>query len=220
MIGATLDYDFEQERMFSYKGIDLARVVKRISNFVSGIWQIHPFGEGNTRTTAVFTIKYLRQMGYKVNNDPFKEHSWYFRNALVRANYQDLPSGVDRTTEFLELFFRNLLMGEKNELKNRYLHIRWKERGDGVAEGDMDYGSEKTSKSSEKKAKSTQKTVKSSEKILRLISENPTITTEVLAERIGISTRAVEKHLANLKSKGLLLRIGPDKGGHWEVAEG
>lgn len=220
MIGATLDYDFEQERMSSYKGIDLARVVKRISNFVSGIWQIHPFGEGNTRTTAVFTIKYLRQMGYRVNNDPFKEHSWYFRNALVRANYQDLPSGVDRTTEFLELFFRNLLMGEKNELKNRYLHIRWKERGGGVAEGDMDYGSEETPKSSEKKAKSTQKTVKSSEKILRLISENPTITTEVLAERIGISTRAVEKHLANLKSKGLLLRIGPDKGGHWEVVEG
>ena len=220
MIAETLDYDFEQERMFSYKGIDLPRVVKRISNFVSGIWQIHPFGEGNTRTTAVFTIKYLRQMGYKVNNDPFKEHSWYFRNALVRANYQDLPAGVDRTTEFLELFFRNILMGEKNELKNRHLHIRWKERGDGVVEENMNKSSEKTQIGSEKKAKSSQKAVKSSEKILSLISENPTITTEVLAGQIGISTRAVEKHLANLKAKGRLLRIGPDKGGHWEVVDG
>ena len=251
MIGTTLDYDFEQERLFSYKGIDLPQVVKRISTFVSGIWQIHPFGEGNTRTTAVFTIKYLRQLGFKVDNDPFKANSWYFRNALVRANYQNLPAGVERTTEFLELFFRNLLMGEKNELKNRYLHIRWKDSHLGVNEEMAEYGtpnrkkngSEKSSekpevntekssekkaedsekksvKSSEKKAKGTEKSTKSSEKILSLISKNPSITTASLAERLGISTRAVEKHLANLKAKGRLLRIGPDKGGHWEVVEG
>lgn len=244
MIADTLDYDFEQERMFSYKGIDLPRVVRRICNFVSGIWQIHPFGEGNTRTTAVFTIKYLRQMGYPVDNEPFKLHSWYFRNALVRANYQNLPAGVERTTEFLELFFRNLLMGEKNELKNRYLHVRWKDIHPGVSEETAEFGalyrekkgSEKSSeksadssekrtrgsekksvKSTEKKGESTGGGVKSSEKILNLISENPSITTAALAERIGISTRAVEKHLANLKAKGRLLRIGPDKGGHWEV---
>lgn len=219
MISATLDYDFEQERMFSYRGIDLPRVVRRISSFVSGIWQIHPFGEGNTRTTAVFTIKYLRQLGYKVDNEPFKEHSWYFRNALVRANYQNLPAGVERTTEFLELFFRNLLMGEKNELKNRYLHIRWKESGLHVSED----GSEETEISSvmgsEKRVDGSEKRQKSSEKILALISENPSVTTEVMAARVGISTRAVEKHLSNLKAKGLLLRIGPDKGGHWQVVK-
>lgn len=219
MIAATLDYDFEQERMFSYKGIDLPRVVKRISNFVSGIWQIHPFGEGNTRTTAVFTIKYLRQLGYKVDNEPFKEHSWYFRNALVRANYQNLPAGVERTTEFLELFFRNLLMSEDNELKNRYLHIRWKDQFTGVSEdsfGVMENSTEKMKFGSEKGA---EKASKSSEKILRIVSENPNTTTEIMAEQIGISTRAVEKHLANLKAKGLLLRVGPDKGGHWEVVK-
>lgn len=224
MIAATLDYDFEQERMFSYKGIDLPRVVKRIGNFVSGIWQIHPFGEGNTRTTAVFTIKYLRQLGYKVDNEPFKEHSWYFRNALVRANYQNLPAGVERTTEFLELFFRNLLMGEDNELKNRYLHIRWKDQFTGVSEkcyGEMENGTElmefDSEKSTEKKTSGSEKSTKSSEKILRIVSENPNATTEIMAEQIGISTRAVEKHLANLKAKGLLLRVGPDKGGHWVV---
>jgi fido (protein-threonine AMPylation protein) len=228
MIGETLDYDFEQERLFSYKGIDLPRVVKRISNFVSGIWQIHPFGEGNTRTTAVFTIKYLRQLGYKVDNEPFKANSWYFRNALVRANYQNLPAGVERTTEYLELFFRNLLMGEKNELKNRYLHIRWKEMAGGVAEEPVvestlkvSNGSQKSSEkieiSSEKIPSGSEKRQKSSEMILVMISKSSTITTEQMAARLGISTRAVEKHLSNLKAKGLLRRIGPDKGGHWEV---
>ena len=224
MIGATLDYDFEQERMFSYKGIDLPRVVKRISNFVSGIWQIHPFGEGNTRTTAVFTIKYLRQLGYEVDNEPFKEHSWYFRNALVRANYQNLPAGVERTTEFLEQFFRNLLMGEQNELRNRYLHIHWKDDGLHVSEDDVDYGSEKSSVKSTQKVeistqKSTQKKVKSSQKILEMMADDSFVTTEEIAERLGVSRRAVAKQIAKLKTKGLLERIGPDKGGHWEVKE-
>lgn len=223
MIGTTLDYDFEQERLFSYKGIDLSRVVKRISNFVSGIWQIHPFGEGNTRTTAVFTIKYLRQLGFKVDNDPFKAHSWYFRNALVRANYQNLPAGVERTTEYLELFFRNLLMGEKNELKNRYLHIRWKEMAGGVAEEPTEISTQKTVVSSEKSSGKaevgSEKKQKSSEKILVMISKSSTITTEQMAARLGITPRAVEKHLSNLKAKGLLRRVGPDKGGHWEIVE-
>ncbi|MBP3764111.1 MAG: Fic family protein [Bacteroidales bacterium] len=214
MIGATLDYDFAQEKMFSYQGLPLGQVVWHLCSFVAGIWQIHPFGEGNTRTTAVFTIKYLRQMGYKVDNEPFKRHSWYFRNALVRANYQNLPKEVGRTTEYLELFFRNLLMGEDNELKNRYLHIRWQDNSMVVSEPCMVYGTEV---GSEKRTKGTEKRQKSSEKILALISENPDITTELMAREVGISTRAVEKHLSNLKAKGRLRRVGPDKGGHWEA---
>lgn len=223
MIGATLDYDFEQERLFSYKGIDLPRVVKRISNFVSGIWQIHPFGEGNTRTTAVFTIKYLRQLGFNVDNDPFKANSWYFRNALVRANYQNLPTGVERTTEYLELFFRNLLMGEKNELKNRYLHIRWKEMAGTVAEEPAGYSTQKPPKGSQKSTQETdggsQKAADSSQKILEMMAADAYITTETIARELGISRRAVAKHTAKLKEKGFLRRIGPDKGGHWEVVK-
>lgn len=220
MIGATLDYDFEQERLFSYKGIALPRVVKRISNFVSGIWQIHPFSEGNTRTTAVFTIKYLRQLGFEVDNDPFKANSWYFRNALVRANYQNLPAGVERSTEFLELFFRNLLMGEKNELKNRYLHIRWKEMASGVAEGEMEESTQKNIRGSQESSqKGTQKAIDSSQKILEMMAENAYVTTEEIAKELGISRRAVAKHTAKLKEKGILRRIGPDKGGHWEVVK-
>lgn len=124
---AALDYDFEQERHFSYKNLTLEETVKHITFFVSRLWQIHAFGEGNTRTTAVFTIKYLRSLGFNADNELFAETSWYFRNALVRANYNNLQKGIHENLEFLEKFFRNLLLGEHNELKNRFLHIRAKD---------------------------------------------------------------------------------------------
>ena len=119
----ALDYDIGQERNFSYKGISSDDLMSHITQFVSGIWQIHPFCEGNTRTTAVFTILYLRDLGFRVNNDMFANHSWYFRNALVRANYRNVVKGVDYTPVYLERFFRNLLLGEQWDLRNRYLHI-------------------------------------------------------------------------------------------------
>ena len=119
----ALDYDIQQERDFDYSGLTMGDVVKHIARFVSGLWQIHAFGEGNTRTTAVFTIKYLRSIGFNINNDLFARHSWYFRNALVRANYKSVKQGVMYDFSFLEKFFANLLMGEHNELKNRYMVI-------------------------------------------------------------------------------------------------
>ena len=119
----ALDHDIEQERRFSYKGISSDELIAHITRFVSGIWQIHAFGEGNTRTTAVFTILYLRDIGFKVENDMFADHSWYFRNALVRANYRSAVEGIDYSPQYLERFFRNLLLGEQWDLRNRYLHI-------------------------------------------------------------------------------------------------
>jgi fido (protein-threonine AMPylation protein) len=101
--------------------------IEHFATFIAGLWQIHPFAEGNTRTTAVFAIKYLRTIGVKVENDMFKEHSWYFRNALVRANYRNMANGIDPDISYLVLFFRNLLLGETNDLKNRNLHIRAEE---------------------------------------------------------------------------------------------
>lgn len=119
----AINYDLEQERSFSYKGISQDTMISHLSRFVSGLWQIHAFGEGNTRTTAVFTILYLRHIGFKVSNDMFALHSWYFRNALVRANYKNAIKGIDYSPVYLERFFRNLLLGEKWDLRNRYLHI-------------------------------------------------------------------------------------------------
>ncbi len=127
----ALDYDIEKEKQFDYKGLSMEEVIAHLSQFVSGIWQTHPFREGNTRTTAVFTIKYLQSIGFKADNRMFEEHSWYFRNALVRANYKNVAKGISQDGHFLELFFRNLLMGETNELKNRYLLVNppeeWKQ---------------------------------------------------------------------------------------------
>ena len=122
-IRRALDHDFDREKEFSYQGLSLAEIIAHISKFVSGIWQIHAFREGNTRATAVFTIKYLRSMGFSVDNELFREHSWYFRNALVRANYRNVQKGIEPDPEFLERFFRNLLAGEQNELKNRFMLI-------------------------------------------------------------------------------------------------
>ena len=119
----ALDHDIEQERRFSYKGIASDELIAHITRFVSGIWQIHAFGEDNTRTTAVFTILYLRDIGFKVENDMFADYSWYFRNALVRANYRSAVEGIDYSPQYLERFFRNLLLGEQWDLRNRYLHI-------------------------------------------------------------------------------------------------
>ena len=120
---ATLEYDFSQEKDFSYKGLLMDEIIHHLAVFVSRLWQIHIFGEGNTRTTAVFFIKYLRTLGFSATNDIFAENAWYFRNALVRANYTNLQKGIHETTEYLEAFLRNLLLNEENELHNRDLHI-------------------------------------------------------------------------------------------------
>lgn len=120
---ATLDYDFAEEKKFSYKNLTMDEIIQHLALFVSGLWQIHVFEEGNTRTTAVFFIKYLRTLGFDAQNDIFADNAWYFRNALVRANYNDLKNNIHQATEYLELFLRNLLLDEKHPLQNRTMHI-------------------------------------------------------------------------------------------------
>ena len=203
MIRQTLDYDFAQEKAFDYSTLTPDEAIKHIARFIANIWQIHPFGEGNTRTTAVFTIKYLQSLGFDVNNEPFEKDSWYFRNSLVRANYTNMNKGIYMNTAYLENFLGNLLLGESNELKNRFCHVRYSEPISG------DTGSQK---------KFTQKE-KSSQKIIELMKENASITTQKMADFLGISRRAVAKQIAILQEKGLVRHVGPDKGGHWEVTE-
>lgn len=126
-IPMTMEYDFKTEAAFSYKNLSKDDISRHLAQFTCDIWQIHPFGEGNTRSTAVFLIKYLSLLGYSINQECFAKKSWYFRNALVRANYNDFQNDIYATTIYLEKFFENLLFGGKNELKNRYLHIDWKD---------------------------------------------------------------------------------------------
>ena len=169
----TLDYDFRTEKEFSYEGLSLNESIKHLVKFASDIWQIHPFcAEGNTRATAVFIIKYMKTFGLKVDNEAFKKHSWYFRNALVRANYNDLKNGIHATTKYLEMFFSRM-MGTDYELKNRYMHV------DYVMEQNCTKSQSINSKVP-KVQNDTLKYVLEEMTVMRLISDNPAITQKEL----------------------------------------
>ena len=191
----TLDYDFKQEKDFQYKGLTKKEKVEHLAKFVSGIWQIHPFAEGNTRTTAVFIIKYLYTLGFETNNDLFEKYALYFRNALVRANYQNLEEDIPYTMEYLNKFFGNLLLGEKNVLDDKQMQIK----------------KTTTQKTTQKKDLTT------TQKILQLLTENPKMTRVELAKKVNLSPDGIKWNLDKLKKEGKLRRIGPDKGGYWEV---
>ncbi len=123
LIEKTLKYDFEEEKQIDYSKFTNDELIERIAEFTSRIWQVHPFNEGNTRTTAVFIQKYLISIGFDVNNDLFKDNSLYFRNALVRANYTNYAKGVKETKKYLIMFFENLLFNKNNKLDNEKLYI-------------------------------------------------------------------------------------------------
>jgi fido (protein-threonine AMPylation protein) len=207
-IRATLNYDFEREKAFQYKGLGKELIVEHITKFVSGLWQIHAFGEGNTRTTAVFTIKYLRTLGFAVTNDLFADHSWYFRNALVRANYNDYKNNIYSTLEFLGRFFGNLLLGESNPLKNRELRVSL-ERG-------MDVLANVPVKATDVPVNIP---VKRKDEVLKMLLANPSLTAEKLAVAFSVSAKTIKRDFAALKNDGRIKRVGSDKTGHWDVLE-
>ncbi len=201
MIRQTLDYDFAQERAFSYAGVSPADAVKHISGFISGIWQIHAFGEGNTRTTAVFAIKYLRSFGFDIDNDLFEKHSWYFRNALVRANYNNLTKGITATDRYLVRFFRNLIFGEESTLSNREMHVSVQSINPDVSKSQFDT----LNCSLEELA------------VLKAVGENPRITQEALKKTIGKSISTVKRLTVSLQKRGFLVRKNGKRDGYWEV---
>ena len=193
-IRAALDYDFAQEKVFVYKGLSKEEIADHIAKFVSGLWQIHAFGEGNTRTTAVFAIKYLRTFGFTVSNDLFVDHSWYFRNALVRANYTDYKNNVFSTLDYLNRFFRNLLLGENNVLINRDMRVSLViNNADGTINGTIN------------------------DTVFSLIQGNPKITGTQLSEQLGIGSRTVWREIKRLREGGYIERVGSNKSGHWIV---
>ena len=202
----AIEYDLEQERLFDYSKVDRNGLVSHIAKFVSGLWQIHPFGEGNTRTTAVFTILYLRSMGFDVTNDLFANYSWYFRNALVRANYQNVQKGIMRNSEYLERFFRNLLLGENNELRNRYM----------VVNAPKELIVEQTQH--EDRTSTEQPTVQLTEQVrtLLLALSNEQLSLKRLMEKVGLKHRPtfLENYINPAFEAGFLKVLYPDKPNH------
>ena len=194
---ATLEYDFEQERKFSYKGLSEQEIIEHIAHFISYLWQIHIFGEGNTRTTAIFLIKYLRKLGFKkVNNDLFAENSWYFRNALLRANYEDLSKDIHKTEKYLLQFLSNLLFKENYLLKNREMHVRNTDTENDTVKPQID-------------------TV--NDTVFSLIKQDSKITATEISERLKMSLSTVRRRIKELKEQGKVERIGSDKTGYWKV---
>ncbi len=206
IIRETLDYDFETERNFNYGNLNISEAVPHIARFISGIWQIHPFGEGNTRTTAVFTIKYLRSFGFDIQNDAFARHSWYFRNALVRANYKNLPKGIHATTEFLEAFFRNLILSEHNELLNRVMLV-----------SDPASLQNPSPELSPKCNFCTLNCTLEELALLNLLRKDPKATQKEIAVHLGKSERTVKSMTVHLTQKGFIERRNGRRNGYWEV---
>ena len=196
----TLEYDFEQEKNFSYKGLTLDESIKHLCLFTANMWQVHPFCEGNTRTTAVFIIKYLRTFGFNINDEVFADNSWYFRNSLVRANYKNFEKNVFEDTSFLEKFFYNLLTNTNNELKNRYTHI------DNIQSAEDD------------DLKCNNCTLEE-QAIINMLKVNPAITQEEITKQINKSLRTVKTYMAKMQEKGLIERKNGKKNGEWQVNE-
>jgi fido (protein-threonine AMPylation protein)/DNA-binding CsgD family transcriptional regulator len=205
-IRATLEFDFAQEKSFSYKGLTLIDTVRHFTKFVSGVWQIHAFGEGNTRTTAVFVIKYLRTFGFDVTNDIFSQHSWFFRNALVRANYNDFKQNIHATPEYLERFFRNFLLGENNILQNRELVI------DKNAEEQENTISKSNICTLEESSLKDNCTLEE-HFVLKFLAANPKATQKEIAAHIRKSERTVKSITSSLQQKHLLERLN----GYWSI---
>lgn len=187
---ATLQYDFKVEKEFKYKGLSINKIIDHLALFIANLWQIHAFEEGNTRTIAVFVIKYLRTLGFDVTNDIFAKNAWYFRNALVRANYNDFSNGEFEDRSYLILFLRNLLLGEENELKSRNLHVL--------------YGSRLSEDTRENR-------------IISLMRADPSITIEEIAANIDYSVRTTKSLIKALEELKLIRRAGGKKLGHWVV---
>lgn len=204
MIQETLNYDFSQERKVNYAYLNTDKAIEQIARFISGIWQIHPFGEGNTRTVAVFTMKYLQSFGYEVKNDMFKDHSWYFRNALVRANYNNYPKGISATNEYLVRFFRSLLLGEENELRNRDLLITSAQSAKGPVS---------------KCQNDTLKCTLEELAVINILKANAKAKQEDIAVQIGKSLRTVKRIMASLSEKGVITREKGKRNGVWVVKE-
>ena len=229
-ISANLAFDIQQEKDFDYKGMNIYAVIRHLTRFCSNLWQTHAFGEGNTRTTAVFMIKYLHTLGLNVNNDVFASHSWYFRNALVRANYNNLAEGVTETTVFLERFFRYMILGDKVELRNREMHLDWgkvkdlyeterelKENHDAQSATDTVQSATDTAQSAISLPPKCKNCTLDQIAVMRVIQANPRVTQRQIAKEIGLSERTVKTITIVLSALGIIRRYNGKRNGYWKI---
>lgn len=226
-----LTFDFSEEKKFDYSAVSSAEAIRHMARFISDIWQIHAFGEGNTRTTAVFLIKYLKSFGFDVNNESFEKHSWFFRNALVRSQYENIPKGIHRTFEPLERFMNFAVFGVSADLRNRTLHIHWKETNPQIEttkpqNADTDVIQSATQNNSKSKICTLPATMSlcyannctlEEAAVLRCIGSNPKMTQKEMASAIHKSERTIKTITSSLVEKGIIIRRNGRRNGWWEI---
>ena len=203
-IAATLEYEFERERNFNYRGLSPQETISHFSRFIADVWQIHAFGEGNTRTTGIFAVKYLRTLGYAVENDIFTDNSYYLRNALVRANYTNIPKGIHPTLVYLERFFANLLLGEHNELKSRYLLVGLHDEPESLVPSPREQVREQVG---EQVADALPKGVV---RLLKVLKGEMSVLDMMMALKLGGRRNFLEKYLSPAIELGLVEMTQPD----------
>ncbi len=213
-ISDTLNYDMGQEREFNYANLNVDDAIRHLTRFCANLWQVHAFCEGNTRTTAVFMIKYLRTLGFNVVNDVFAENSWYFRNALVRANYTDLTKGITETTIYLERFFRSMLLGEEHDLRNRIMHIDWDKVESDTLFQSVNHEIKSAKMGDELPTKCKNCTLEEVA-VLRIVQKRPSATQKEIAAEIGKSERTVKSITIALQEKNILQRVNGKRNGYW-----
>lgn len=217
-ISETLSYDMGQEREFSYANMNIDDAIRHLTRFCANLWQVHAFCEGNTRTTAVFMIKYLRTLGFNVVNDVFAENSWYFRNALVRANYSDLTNGITETTEYLEWFFRSMLLGEKHDMRNRIMHVDWNKVEDETLVKSVNSKVQSAKLDSELPSKCKNCTL-NEVALVRMVQKNPYATQKEIATQMEKYERTIKSITIALREKNILRRMNGKRNGYWEIME-
>lgn len=213
-LSELLNYDFGEEKKFDYSTVSSAEAVRHIVRFISSIWQIHAFGEGNTRTTAVFLIKYLRSFGFEVNNESFEKHSWIFRNALVRSQYENIPKGIHRTLEPLERFMNFTVFGIPADLRNRTLHIHWNEP---LRHFDVSEDAKRQNDVLKTPWLLSDRLSLKEMAVIRLVSADSKISIGSITSQTGLSRRTVDRIIAALKEKGILLREGSKNNTNWVI---
>ena len=204
VIAATLEYEFERERNFNYRGLSPQETISHFSRFIADVWQVHAFGEGNTRTTGIFAVKYLRTLGYAVEHDIFADNSYYFRNALVRANYTNIPKGVHPTLVYLERFFANLLLGENNELKSRYLLVGLHDEPESLVPSSREQVGEQVR---EQVASALPKGVA---RLLKVLKGEMSVLDMMMALKLGGRRNFLEKYLTPATELGLVEMTQPN----------
>lgn len=165
-IANSLEKILSQERKFSFDDLENSQIANHIANFISDLWQIHPFEKYNTQTIAIFFIKYLEHFGLDFSDETLARRPVYFRNSLVRSAYSD-GEKIKADAKYFERLVQNILCSAKNELDYKAIHIKYDECGVAIKAEETKVEKKKRVRSKKSDSKKTDSPKKKKEKQTR-----------------------------------------------------